>query len=79
MELEPCSKESLAACIDGLELFGLGYSWGGFESLITLGQLGRYSRTAKPWTGGPLIRLQVGLEDPADLHDDLLRGFDKLA
>lgn len=79
VELEPCSKESLAACIDGLELFGLGYSWGGFESLITLGQLGRYSRTAKPWTGGPLIRLQVGLEDPADLHDDLLRGFDKLA
>lgn len=79
VELTPCSKESLAACIDGLELFGLGYSWGGFESLVTLGQLGRYSRTAKPWTGGPLIRLQVGLEDPADLHDDLVRGFDKLA
>lgn len=60
--------------LDALELFGLGYSWGGFESLAVLAELdGR--RTAKPWSGGPVIRLQVGLEDPEDLIEDLERAF----
>jgi len=63
--------------IDGLELFALGYSWGGYESLVTPANL-RESRSARPWQGGPLIRLQIGLEDPTDLCDDLARGFDRL-
>ena len=77
VELAPCGKKQLAAMIDGLELFALGYSWGGYESLVTPANL-RESRSARPWQGGPLIRLQIGLEDPADLCDDLARGLDRL-
>jgi len=77
VELAPCGKKQLAAMIDGLELFALGYSWGGYESLVTPANL-RESRSARPWQGGPLIRLQIGLEDPTDLCDDLARGLDRL-
>ena len=64
-----------AALIDGLSLFGIGYSWGGFESLA-LPVDPRPDRSATRWTAdGPLIRLSVGLEDPADLIADLERGF----
>jgi cystathionine beta-lyase len=77
VELAPCSHAQLAALIDGLEHFALGYSWGGYESLIVPAHLG-HSRTVRPWKGGPLIRLQIGLEDPADLVDDLMRGFDRM-
>jgi cystathionine beta-lyase len=55
--------------IDGLELFGIGYSWGGFESLATPVEPTR-TATAPDW-GGPLVRLQIGLEDPDDLIADL--------
>ena len=48
-------------------LFGLGYSWGGFESLAVMSELAQ-TRTVRPWTEGPVIRLQVGLEDVADLR-----------
>ncbi|HST92894.1 MAG TPA: cystathionine beta-lyase [Brevundimonas sp.] len=63
------------ALMSALELFGLGYSWGGFESLITheTGQLGR--RQAPPALAGPLLRLHVGLEAPEDLIADLARGL----
>ncbi len=55
--------------IDKLELFGIGYSWGGFESLATPAEP---TRTASnPDWGGPLVRLQIGLEDPDDLIADL--------
>ncbi len=59
------------AILDRLTLFGLGYSWGGFESLATheTGQLG--FRQAPPRLGGPLIRLHVGLENADDLIADL--------
>jgi cysteine-S-conjugate beta-lyase len=77
VELAPCSKAALAALIDGLELFALGYSWGGYESLVTPANL-RDARSMRPWKGGPLIRLQIGLEDPADLISDLERGFDRM-
>jgi len=64
-----------AALIDSLDLFGIGYSWGGFESLALPVDPARY-RTACPWTApGPLVRLQIGLEDPADLIADLERGL----
>jgi cysteine-S-conjugate beta-lyase len=78
IELAEASPEQVARLVDGLECFALGYSWGGYESLIVPGNLGRYGRTVAPWKGGPLIRLQIGLEDPADLYADLLRGLDRM-
>ncbi|HJS04225.1 MAG TPA: cystathionine beta-lyase [Variovorax sp.] len=61
--------------IDGLSLFGLGASWGGFESLVTLADMTR-ARSATDWRGrGPVIRLHIGLESPDDLVDDLERAF----
>jgi cystathionine beta-lyase len=77
IELAAATKTQLAAFIDGLEYFALGYSWGGFESLVAPAHL-EHSRTARPWTGGPLVRLQIGLEDPADLIEDLRRGLDRM-
>ena len=66
----------MAALLDGLELFGLGYSWGGYESLIVPFDCSPY-RTATRWApGGPALRLQIGLEDLGDLQSDLARGFD---
>ena len=62
------------AFLDALKIFGLGYSWGGYESLAVPVFLG--DRTAaKPAYAGPLIRLQIGLEDVADLKADILRGI----
>jgi cystathionine beta-lyase len=77
VELAPCSRAQLAALIDGLEYFALGYSWGGYESLVAPEHPERL-RSARPWRGGPLIRLQIGLEDSADLIEDLMRGFDRM-
>ncbi len=77
IELAPCSPEQLAAFIDRLELFALGYSWGGYESLIVPANL-RGARSVRPWEGGPLVRLQIGLEDPADLFADLAKGLDRM-
>ena len=61
------------ACIDALQLFGIGASWGGFESLALT-----YAQGVRGWSGGALIRLHVGLEDPADLIEDLARGLDAM-
>lgn len=77
--MHPVPKRALAAMLDGLELFALGYSWGGYESLIIPFDP-RRSRTATRWTApGPCLRLHCGLEDAADLIDDLERGFARLA
>jgi cystathionine beta-lyase len=66
-----------AALIDSLELFGIGYSWGGFESLAIPIDPDRI-RTVVPWQAeGPAVRLQIGLEDPADLIADLATGLDR--
>ena len=64
-----------AALIDGLELFGIGYSWGGFESLAVPIDPQRI-RTATRWeAAGPAVRLQIGLEDVDDLIADLHAGL----
>ncbi len=77
--LRPKSDEALAAFIDGLELFGIGYSWGGYESLIVPHDP-RSIRTAVPWTEkGQLIRIHAGLEDPDDLIADLSTGLARYA
>jgi cystathionine beta-lyase len=76
--LGPCSKTALAAMVDGMELFGMGYSWGGYESLL-LPADPTPCRTAVPWTAeGRLVRIHVGLEDPDDLIKDLEAGLARL-
>ncbi|WP_294138421.1 cystathionine beta-lyase [Sphingomonas sp.] len=64
-----------AALIDTLNLFGIGYSWGGFESLAIPADPARIRTAAPRAYAGPLVRLQIGLEDPADLIADLERGL----
>jgi cystathionine beta-lyase len=70
--------EAVAAMIDGLDLFRIGYSWGGFESLVmTIDP--RSLRSATTWEEpGQLVRLHIGLEKPDDLIADLSRGFARL-
>lgn len=63
------------ALLDGLRRFGLGYSWGGFESLITFETPQMAWRERAPELEGPLLRLHIGLEDPADLLADLEAGL----
>ena len=71
IELHPCSETQIAAMLDDMSLFGMGYSWGGYESLmipvVLLRQLGPER--------GPLLRLHIGLEDVEDLLEDLAEGF----
>jgi cystathionine beta-lyase len=76
--LKPVPHEKVAAMVDGLSLFGMGYSWGGFESLILPFDPSAY-RTATVWKAeGPALRLHVGLEDVDDLKADLEAGFARL-
>ena len=64
--------------VDGLRHFGIGFSWGGYESLALPTDPARM-RSAVPWeSAGPMVRLHIGLEDPADLIADLARGLDAL-
>jgi cystathionine beta-lyase len=73
--MEPATEAQVAAFINALEVFGIGSSWGGFESLAIVARVERY-RTVTQWNpGGPTIRLHIGLEDPDDLIADLERGF----
>jgi cystathionine beta-lyase len=68
----------LFAAVLGLELFGMGFSWGGYESLI-LDVRPHITRTARPWPDpGPVLRIHAGLEDAADLIADLESGFRRL-
>ena len=71
MVLDRWSDADAARFIEGLELFGIGASWGGFESLVVLANP-RPIRTVTPWqASGPLVRLHIGLEDADDLIADL--------
>ncbi len=74
--LQPGSPEAVEAFIDTLPLFGLGFSWGGFESLAIHCDPQLAYRTQPPAYGGPLVRLHIGLEDPADLIADLRAALD---
>lgn len=76
--LKPFSNKALAAMLDGLSLFGMGYSWGGFESLVIPFDCSTY-RTATKWApGGHALRFHIGLEDLEDLKRDLDAGFRRL-
>ena len=74
-ELDPCSEAQLAAMLDNMRLFGMGYSWGGFESLIVPCEI---TRTATRFqTDGHMLRLNIGLEHIEDLKADLHDGFQR--
>lgn len=76
--LKPVSKPSLAAFLDGLKLFGMGYSWGGYESLVIPFDCTSY-RTATRWQSeGQALRFHAGLENIDDLIADLDAGFARL-
>lgn len=77
--LKPVPKEAVFAFLDTLRLFGMGASWGGFESLVIYFDCTDY-RTATRWSpGGPTLRFHIGLEDVEDLMADLERGFAAMA
>jgi cysteine-S-conjugate beta-lyase len=77
--LKPTSEKSVHAFMNELALFGMGFSWGGFESLVILFDCSAY-RSATKWApGGPTLRFHIGLEDVSDLIADLERGFAAMA
>jgi cystathionine beta-lyase len=78
VELKPCSDAALDAMLRDFRHFGIGASWGGLQSIIIRTYPGR-ARTVTPWTGGPTLRIHVGVEDADDLIGDLERAFERLA
>ena len=73
--LRPAPEKAVHALLDSLRLFGMGFSWGGYESLVILFDCAGY-RTATRWApGGPALRFHIGLEDTGDLIADLEQGF----
>ncbi len=74
--LKPAPEAAVAAFIDGLQHFGIGYSWGGFESLVIPAHI---RRSTIPFAAeGPVLRIHAGLEDAGDLIADLERGLARL-
>jgi len=74
--LKPASDAAVAAFVDGLQHFGIGYSWGGFESLIVPAHIRRSARAFA--AEGPVWRIHAGLEDAGDLIADLEKGLNRL-
>jgi cysteine-S-conjugate beta-lyase len=77
--LDGGSDEARAALIDGLEHFGIGFSWGGYESLALPVDPQRHRSVTKWQAEGPVVRLQIGLEDADDLIADLEAGLARFA
>ena len=78
--LQPYTRTALASMLDHMQLFGMGFSWGGYESLIVPYDLsGVRTVTHHEWFGGyRVLRIYAGLEDPEDLTADLEAGFERL-
>jgi len=74
--LTPGPESAVNAFLDALKLFGLGFSWGGFESLVISCDPQLHQRRFKRTYPGPLVRLHIGLEDAGDLIADLRRALD---
>ena len=73
------TQKGLAEMLDNMSIFAMGFSWGGYESLVIPFDCSEY-RTVTKWNpGGLTIRLQIGLEDMEDLKEDLAQGFIRLA
>jgi cystathionine beta-lyase len=77
--LKPVPEKAVVAFLNGLSLYGMGASWGGFESLAIPYDVDDYRTATKFEPGGPSIRFHIGLEDTGDLIADLERGFAALA
>lgn len=77
--LKPAPQPAVDAFLDALKVFGLGFSWGGFESLAIWCDPQLKARRFQKDYGGPLMRLHIGLETPADLIADLRTGLDAYA
>ncbi len=77
--LKPASEKAVHAFCDALTLFGMGFSWGGYESLVILFDCTAYRTATQFNPGGPTLRFHVGLEDVGDLVADLERGFAAMA
>jgi cystathionine beta-lyase len=76
--LQPADKARVDAMLDGMSIFAMGWSWGGYESMI-IPTWPERARTVTRWaSGGPCLRLAVGLEDAADLIADLESGLARL-
>jgi cystathionine beta-lyase len=75
LKREP-APDRLAACINALKLFGIGFSWGGYQSLVTAGTYAR--QLPSRYAGRTIIRLSIGLEDPEDLRRDLETALGRL-
>jgi cystathionine beta-lyase len=76
--LQPVAKARVDALLDGMRLFRMGWSWGGFESLAIPVDPARTRTVSRFAAAGPMLRLHVGLEDPGDLIADLAAGLARL-
>jgi cystathionine beta-lyase len=75
VEFDHACEPHIEAFVDSLALFGIGVSWGGFESLVLPSHVRRSLATTST---GPLVRFHIGLEDPDDLIADLAAGLERL-
>jgi len=75
---KPCSKEEVLAFVNALRLFGIGYSYGGFESLCIHCDP-QLKRSESKSLGGPLVRFACGLEAMKDLKDDIEQAFNEIS
>jgi cystathionine beta-lyase len=78
IELQRCNESAFAAFIDGLQMFGLGTSWGGFESLVMPAIPHHLRSKSELPDDGRLVRLHIGLEHPDDLKSDLAQALTNL-
>lgn len=78
IELQPAPMKAVGAMLDELTLFGMGASWGGYESLALPFDCKPYRTATTPAFAGPTIRFHIGLEDLEDLKADLDAGFARL-
>jgi cystathionine beta-lyase len=78
IEFKPVSMKAVAAMLDGLTLFGMGASWGGYESLVLPFDCRPYRTATTPGYKGPTVRIHIGLENLDDLKADLEAGFARL-
>ncbi len=78
VEFKPVSMKAVAAMLDGLSLFGMGASWGGYESLVLPFDCRAYRTATTPDHKGPTVRIHIGLENLDDLKADLEAGFARL-
>ncbi|MFL2688314.1 MAG: cystathionine beta-lyase [Alphaproteobacteria bacterium] len=77
--LKETDQKKVGAFLDGMEFFGMGSSWGGFESLL-IPTFPNGNRSATEWNhSGQTLRIHIGLEDPDDLIDDLEKGLKRMA